>query len=715
MTLPKRLMTPIVTGTSDAVVHNLTVNRYGKYYPRKTLEDQIIDLIAGEYPIILVQGRGGVGKSSLVYNLLSKIVAGTYQFAKKIDKVFWFSDADLPGELTLGKVISNIKFTCNIDDVSTKAISTVEEDFAKISRVFDKDKLSLIVIDNFETVTDPHLLHYVLNEIPNGCKVILTSKYALGHFVETGVVGNRLYDNIVEIHAPNFSLTEWRDVFFERCDGYPNIKNWLENISDIDALLQLIYKALDGNIFGMNSVISIIVKRGITDIALVQELIETEGLLKESFQRILYDSWGLLSKSAQAVLLASMLQGLSYLDFDFIQQITGIGGVRDNCPQLQSKLDNAVCECIDLNLMEREFSNGHVIYYIGTLVYNYISCQLKNQNQNDAENRINLNDFQDIIERWIKYYRDIASDIGFCYNDTKKMQIFDEPNKRASLMYVLNYCYENKRYEDYISISRDLRYFFYTRAIWSVGDACIHVKRANAAKELFNYLEEFEALIYYLNIASKYNQMDGAEKYIERVTSLCDECDIEKNAPESYFRYKHTMGLYCYSKADYQSAAKHWSDILDSTPLITENIHDIDAAKRWRLKCFLSSEDPNSEKIIKLCLELLGEAQKHHFERSVVDFSLIIVDEYLKLGNQQTALFYLDQIKELVDIAKDALYLARYYLYLALCYGETDEGIENLKKSIEHYKTLDIEHEFEKLKKRVQSSSVFTGIVNEEC
>ncbi len=704
----KRLISfgPQFSSQKEEMINNLKVSRYGKYLQRESIEQDIFDKLQNENCITLIYGNGGVGKSALTYNMVSEIVQAKRTFNQSVDKVFWFSDADHPGELSVKKVISEIKFACDVG-VSSRVYSSVDEEIAEISKLFDRDKLSFIVIDNFETVTDPDLIDFVLYNPPCGCKIILTSKYNLRHFIDVNIISDRLEDCINEVCVPKFTYDEWRVVFCDKCASTQSIATWANKLEQIeknslDNILSIVYERLGGNIFGMLSAVSQIAKRQIFDLQQIKQLFSEEELFKSAFNRILSDSWKMLSETAQAVLLATMFNGTDYADLDFVCKVSGICGFSECNLKFGSMLDKAICECMDLNFMESDVKDGKAVYFLESLVYHFIFLKLKNGE---------LENLNGVIERWICYYVDLAKGIGFCYNDTAKMQVFDPPVKRNSLMFVLDYLYERERYNEFISITRDIRYFFYTRAIWTPGDECVHIKRANAARKINNPYEEFEAIIYYLNIASKYKEYQEIEKYLARAEEIAKTCEVDG---EAYFRYKHALGLYYHSCKQYEQSLKNWEEIIgENAKVITTNIHDIDAARRWRLKCALEYGNTSPLQIVEYCKDLLKDAVEHNFERSIVDYSLMIANQYLKINDFTLAKQYLNDIELLVNVVNDLLYRARYHLYLAFCLGETEEGNKNILEAVRLYKELNVPSEMKKLQTRIQDSNKFAFVLEQ--
>ena len=166
---------------------------------------------------------------------------------------------------------------------------------------------------------------------------------------------------------------------------------------------------------------------------------------------------------------------------------------------------------------------------------------------------------------------------------------------------------------------------------------------------------------------------------------------IEEQHPECYFRYQHAMGLYLFHRERLNDAKEIWKKIL-AEPLITGNIHDIDAAKRWYTKCLIKCADElNLTLPIDLVVEvrwLLAEAKRHSFERAIIDYTLMLVKIYAqsRQHNKSKELLCDPEISELIEKTNDILYKVKYYLWRA-CYcnsqKEREQNIECMKILIE--------------------------------
>ena len=97
----------------------------------------------------------------------------------------------------------------------------------------------------------------------------------------------------------------------------------------------------------------------------------------------------------------------------------------------------------------------------------------------------------------------------------------------------------------------------------------------------------------------------------------------------------------------------------------------------------------------------------------MVDCSLMLANQYLKINDKSTAKHYLLNIADLIAKVNDLLYSARYHQYLAFCYGEDGSGEFHIREAVELYKELNVESETEKFKKRILDAGLFTFVLEE--
>lgn len=675
----------LTPATRHTIKHNLTGNKYGKYILRQQLENEIVKFLKNDtenYQVI--SGLGGMGKSSLIFSVLSKIINGEIDLGRIVDSIIWVTDSYNPGDLDVSKLVDEINAIYG--DVASTSSDIEKREAAKKHLKLSKNMLSILVVDNFETVKDSELRRFIF-ELPQTCKVILTSKINRDACIENGVIIAQNSQCINDFPIPTFTWEEWKILFDTIQASVFKIGEWAKKFDreTLHNIVKIIFSELGGTPFPFERILTQIADKQLTDVSKIKKLINSAIKGSGGYDRMISYSWMRLEKNSQIVLISAALGGyLSYLNFIQLSAISGLETYDDeNSPEIGSALDKAVEQCLNYKLMDVDTTGEVVRYYLPSIVYRYII----NRIQNDDTIK---NEFSVIIANWIAYYKTRTYRIGMCYNNTEKMREFDSVYQKEALQFVLDYCYNNSMFKDFVVISENMRYFFYTRSIWEIGDNCVHIRRAHAAHECEDTLSEIEAYVYYINIASKYRQFEGIEMYIERAKVLVELHRIEEEHPECYFRYQHTMGLYLFHSGRLTDAIEMWRKMLEE-PVITSNIHDIDAAKRWYTKCLIKCADKLDSISIDLEAEvrrLLAEAKSHNFERAVIDYTLMLVKIYAQSRHHDKSkeLLCNPEISALIEKTNDVLYKAKYYLWCA-CYSNTqherEQHIECMKTLIE--------------------------------
>lgn len=94
-----------------------------------------------------------MGKSSLIFSVLSKILNGEIELGKTVDSIIWVTDSYNPGDLNASKLVDEINAVYG-DAASTQVFTGFEEEkreTAKRHLNLSRNMLSILVVDNFET------------------------------------------------------------------------------------------------------------------------------------------------------------------------------------------------------------------------------------------------------------------------------------------------------------------------------------------------------------------------------------------------------------------------------------------------------------------------------------------------------------------------------------------------------------------------------------
>lgn len=150
------------------------------YVTRTELENELNDVLLQEdrYPIVTLLGKGGVGKTSLALDLISKITE-----TNRFELIIWFSARDIDllidGPKQVQTKVLNIediaKEYCNLIDADLKSKEVVQ--FFSDEMTKNSFGTALYVFDNFETVTNPiEVFEWINTYIRNPNKVLITSR-----------------------------------------------------------------------------------------------------------------------------------------------------------------------------------------------------------------------------------------------------------------------------------------------------------------------------------------------------------------------------------------------------------------------------------------------------------------------------------------------------------------------------------------------------------
>lgn len=215
---------------------NMPPRRPG-YVARRELEAQLAELLRDDrYPVITMQGRGGVGKTSTALQVLHDIALSHDFFG-----IVWFSARDMD-LLTEGPRVVRAD-VLSTDDVA-RDFATLLAPHAKMSiadaRAMFADYLCgncddgpfIFVLDNFETVRDPLELYTFLSNtvrLPN--KVLITTRtrqFKADYPVEVGAMTREEYSVLVDRVAANLAIRHlidgpYEDRLYEESDGHPYI------------------------------------------------------------------------------------------------------------------------------------------------------------------------------------------------------------------------------------------------------------------------------------------------------------------------------------------------------------------------------------------------------------------------------------------------------------------------------------------------------------
>lgn len=616
--------------TQEYFYSNLPELRYAGKIMRDYLYDDIKKSIAS-HKIIFLSGFSGTGKS-----FVANVLANEYLQDEGMGYSVAIWNNCRFGDMSFNAFIINILLAFEYE---TTGNLTLEEK-KSVAIKFLSDSRTIIVMDGLESIQDngekQKILSFLSEQISQNTLVFITSNERLSTYRE--VIG--FLSKFKEIPVERFSVKEWEQISQRMGESRTDIGEAKKLIPEID---KYVYDLCKGNLYLMIHMLSAVSEKVLNgfDFYKIQKEYKLSDIDNKSYDNILKKSILGLSQNNMRILIALSLfvVPVTLKELSFIANLQGVD--EEGCLIEESPLAISILQCHNLYLVDRCISNGVMKFSLAFMVRPVI--------QGNVEGNESIQ--EEIIERWIQYYLLFSENIGFCFDDFKRLEILDcDSNAREfeNIKAVLSYCENNKRWQEFYTISENTKYFFYTRGISEEGEKSIHYRRALAARHLQDYEREYNALVYHCNVSCKSHSWSNIEACFDRIDEI--ECHITNIASLNRYKYEYIKALYFYAKGDYELAlswfCKYEKNIVELLQDGGEQenkllIHDYVASLRWHGECLLMLGQSNrqndyieiEEEIQNILATAIYYADKVNFERAIVHSNLIRVKACLILKN----------------------------------------------------------------------------------
>ncbi len=394
-------------------------------------------------------------------------------------------------------------------------------------------------------------------------------------------------------------------------------------------------------------------------------------------EKIIKNSWNGLSKLAKKILVvcAGFKRSVA------CKLVADVCNVEITNPEWRSAVkelyDNDLMTCIILS--NPRFSTNKIVKVLAKLHSNEL---------------LNEKDFLTSIAR---YYKSLSFNIGECYNNLEKLKVLDDVDEWSVVLEVLQYLEQNEKYEDYIEIVRNLKYYIYVRGMWTIGEESLHLKRALFANKIGDKGEELEGLCDYINICSKSKNKSEAEKYLAIAEKIVNETGnlIDKRIICLYY---HVKALYLNNcLGEYVAAYDLWKNNREKYFEYVNEYRRL-VNRLWEDRCYIKIEQSRN-KVFDVLKESQKNATAKKFTRGIIDYNLLIaenrISEYAEFGKDNDymeANMWLNRAAEILnknrwDIRNEAFY---YRLKAVICKykGEEENKATFVNKAIKLYEMM---------------------------
>ncbi|RZU37786.1 DNA-binding SARP family transcriptional activator [Streptomyces sp. BK022] len=574
---------------TGAPLDNLPPATYARFVMRSQVWERLEEAVGQGLPVISLIGIGGTGKSTVAREFALRHLEDGARFKGTV----WVSDRERPGTTTLGGVLDTIALTA---DYSGLLGLELAEKKHEVRRLLRRSPV-LLVVDNHETIEDPELDEWLVN-VPEPSKVLITS------ITHARSLGPHTFQ--VEMSG---MTTEEADDFYTQCLNRMGMRDLLTQRKELDALRRV----SEGNPRLIEWGLGQVKRRGRSLEEVTEEISSAptgdrsgDIVLRELFR----ESWTALGEPARHVLgaLACFPYGV---EREALRQVSGCG----------DRLGDALAELTDFCFVSRQVQDD-------SAQPQYIAYPL-------AANRmanVRTTYMADIRKRWLKYFVALTQAVGFCPDDVSRLERLDAPGLRQNLEFALMWATDHQYWREVIDIAKGARYYYYVRGLWA-GQLDIHLLRADAARSIGDTAEEFDALVYHLNIAAKQENQAQAQFVLTRIEEILarrpDSVD-----PRRLGEYRHALALHLLSQHRFVEAERQWrANLADPDTLGPANYS---ANLRWLAICLARSGTRNDE-ACALFEEARAHARVHAYRRAELLIDLQLAELRLSMDDSQEA------------------------------------------------------------------------------
>lgn len=560
-------------------LQNLPPPSYAQFVTRPRPFAELLEALGQRSAVIVVASLGGMGKTSLVREVAAQCLTAEGDLPR-FDAAVWVSDAERPGTTTLTDVLDEIARTLQSDGLVERSPDEKRRGVELLLR----GRRVLLIVDNFETVTDTALLHWLL-KLPEPSKAIITTReYRREYRHGAWPVELR---GMTEAEARAFIVQRLRVL---RLDA--------AMLPDI-AAAQLI-SATGGNPKALTMALGGLkyARRPVQDI--VEDVASARG---ELFDDLLERSWSLLDESTRRVLLAAALFAPS----------ADAGALAVTADVRVSALARAIERLADLSLLD--VLEGDLTraprYALHPLVRAFASAELAKDAAFEAAAR----------ERCVGWYVELTARVGYCREDLERLKLLDP--ERDMLHTVMGWVSAQGRHDLVFALAEGSAYYCYVRGLMN-RPPDVNLAAAEAARALQRPTEELKWLAYHIQRKSRNGELAEVDTFLPRVQALAGAYSM---APEAAEVYRHALATYFMAAGRPLDAEREWKALL-----AVEGISPLSRliALRWLATCLRESGRLDDARV--LLEEAIGSAASEANLRVLVALQLLLCGVLLDAG-----------------------------------------------------------------------------------
>lgn len=630
------------TGAAERVLHNLPRPSYAQFIMRATPFAEIICALNQRTAAVVIASLGGMGKTSLAREVAERCLDPKFD-GPRFDAAVWVSDAARPGFTTLNAVLDEIAQTLDLINLLDRS----EDDKRRNIEHALRSRRVLLIIDNFETITDTHLLRWLL-ALPEPSKVILTTREYRREFRQGGWPVE--LGGMDEDEALAFALQRLRALRFNDALQPGHISPLIEAAGGNPKAIEMALGSLK------------LERRPLQEA--VADLKHARG---ELFEELFTRNWSLLDEAARRVLLAATLFGAS-ASHDALSVASDVRGSTFN------RAVNTLADLSFLNALQAELDSAPR-YALHPLVRAFAESELLKDATFAAGAR----------QRWLDWHIELGSRVGYSRDNLKKLALLDP--ERDEWHAVAAWAHSAGQHEKVLALADGISYFCYVRGLLN-REPNMNLIAAEAAREIKRPMQEIKWLAYHVQRLSRGGNLAGVAQHLSRLQALAETNALPADIAEVYH---HAVASYFFAAETWDDAEREWRALL-ATPGL--NSHARLITVKWLAECLLQKGESAAAR--QLLEEALRDDPDRHNARAAMALKLALAKVLLHEGHDDEAGALVAGCREEVTRDNIERHMPDVLLLegrLVARQGDVTLAHANITSAIRHFQRLGLQRE----------------------
>ena len=557
---------PQVRPRPPRVYENLPAPTYSQFVMREQAFAEVSDGLGKRSAAVLIVGMGGNGKTSLAREVAAHCLREDGE-TQRFDAVVWVSDKDRPGTTNLSVVLDEVARTLDYPGFTQYEY---DEKRREVEQLLRRQRV-LLVVDNFETITDGALLTWLLN-LPEPSKALVTTREYRREF--------RRSSWPVELRG--MSEAEIRTLIDQRLRQL-RIEKLVGSLEQLEPLIT----ATGGNPKAIEITLGLVKHERRPLRQVVDDLYAARGDL---FDDLFARAWALLDEAARRVLLVAT----------FFPTSASGDALRASADVQGFAFDRAIERLGDMALLDVQQADlsSPPRYALHPLVRAFAGARLTEQRGFEEGAR----------ERWVGWYVQLVGRVGYCWNDISRLALLDP--EQGTVDAVLQWIAQRQRYRDLLALAQGVSYYHYVRGFWD-RKLKLESLRVEAAHQLGMIEEEVFGASYLVHLLAQQGNLAEAETYLARLNVYLDTTSLATDVAGMIL---HTRAVYFMASCDFAKARREWGRVFD---IMNQRDSYLSTQSRIGIAMCVYQQGARSE-AQQLLQQALLDAHRHGRERAII-------------------------------------------------------------------------------------------------